>query len=680
MALWNRAQQPQAVRDAAYIKQQVEKGVRFTAKQTASYWLVRAFLSNEQWVWWNSVSNQLDDVTLTGMEHTRVEANKMLPAKRQIEARLTSRPLVNALTVPPRAFDEANIQAAKTCEVAVRDLAHREQWEDVVRPEFVSALLDGGTSALCIEWDPFAGGEMTDAEGQPVIDPVTGRKVGRGDVRTTVCSVAEIVTAPGVTNIERALWWARVSHMTPDEAQDLYRLPEKPRANAGLVLSPAQRRVMFPGQQDGSQALAEMVTVLSYYERPNVGNPQGQVSVVIGDKLVQSGPWYFPFTDRLNISPATEIIIKGQWMGDSALRSAIVPQMALNAVTSAIVEHAKTVGAAKMTAQAHSLDMNTQQDDDLPGDIIYYAPGSERPGWLAPAPVSPFFAELPPLLSSIIDELLNTQPVTRGDLPPNVEAAQAIAMLSEYADTPLGPVARRIAAAFTAHATKAAKLYEAFVTDTRVAAVRPNDSMPYRTSYWSGAAFLGNTEVTIPSDAVEPRSRASQEAFAFRVANQFGLDIRQFSKVAGLAGDDDIVKAIDKDLDRARHENYLMTLGQEILPAVFDNDATHLAEHDNFRKTDEYANLPPEIRQIIDFHCAAHEQFAMKKLADTLALVSQNPLLATLPRSASPQFVPPQLLLSFVQMQQQQMLLAQAQQDGTVPNNEGGASAPTGGS
>jgi hypothetical protein len=51
------------------------------------------------------------------------------------------------------------------------------------------------------------------------------------------------------------------------------------------------------------------------------------------------------------------------------------------------------------------------------------------------------------------------------------------------------------------------------------------------------------------------------------------------------------------------------------LPTVrpFYDHEIHLLMHNRFRKSDFYDNLPPAIQQIIDQHCAEHEQYLMQQ-------------------------------------------------------------------
>lgn len=649
MALLGKKSQSKSYRrSSADIKRRFEEGSRATLREVGDYWLVRAFLANEQWVHWSALDNRLEDIQLSTLRDTRIEANKMLTSKLGRSSRLTSRPY--RFEVRPNSSSDKDVFGAKTCEGAIVDLAQRQEWEEKVRPEFVDVLLTGGFAVLCQEWDPFAGDPVIDpSTGSAAIDPVSGRKVGQGDVTTTVLSPAEIVTAPGVVDLEKALWWIKVSTMTPEEAQDKFKLAEKPRATAALQLSPVQRKVMFRNVETSS-ALARLVTVLTYFERPNVDCPEGCVAVMVGDEVVQESAWYFPFRDRLNVAYAGEVTTHERWTSDSTLRAAIVPQMALNASLSALIEHAKTVGGAKVVAPAFSLDQNAQTQSDAPGDVIYYT-GDREPKWMAPPQLSQFMIEMPGLITSILDELLSTQPVTRGDLPPNVEAAQAIAILAENADTPLAPTAKAIARAFARHATNCAEIYEALATEEREATVEM-PGLPPRKVSWSGRSFNNNTRVTIPQDAVLPRSRAAQEAFAWNAQRAWGFTPEVFSRVAGLDGADDLTYATNSDAAKAREENYRMSLGEEIIPAIFDNDAVHIQEHNAYRRTSSYEQSPPEIRRLHDLHCAAHEQFALQKVVRQFELAAMNPILALAPRSDAPTFLSPeaqQMIAMFAQ-------------------------------
>jgi hypothetical protein len=54
----------------------------------------------------------------------------------------------------------------------------------------------------------------------------------------------------------------------------------------------------------------------------------------------------------------------------------------------------------------------------------------------------------------------------------------------------------------------------------------------------------------------------------------------------------------------------------------FDNHVIHLSEHNKFRKTAQFEQLPDQIKMLFAQHCMGHQQFAQQA---QMQLAMQNP-------------------------------------------------------
>lgn len=76
------------------------------------------------------------------------------------------------------------------------------------------------------------------------------------------------------------------------------------------------------------------------------------------------------------------------------------------------------------------------------------------------------------------------------------------------------------------------------------------------------------------------------------------------------------------DVRLARNENLAMAEGEgidgkpgvAIVPNSWDDHRIHIREHNNFRKTSEYENLDPEIKNKFEFHVEQHESLELEEL------------------------------------------------------------------
>jgi hypothetical protein len=99
------------------------------------------------------------------------------------------------------------------------------------------------------------------------------------------------------------------------------------------------------------------------------------------------------------------------------------------------------------------------------------------------------------------------------------------------------------------------KLYEANVRDSRQSMIYGPSNIPEVVS-WSGGDLVGQTTATVPLDAVMPRSRAAQAAYAMQLYDrgiiQSGVEL---AKIADLPDQDSLIEGIDPDTARAEREN-----------------------------------------------------------------------------------------------------------------------------
>ena len=113
------------------------------------YWINRAFLANEQWVYWNEGSEQLLPAPPDN-ERVRVTFDLLKPATRRIQAKLLKRPLV--FEVQAGGSDDASIGGARLGAGVLRHVHRAHNWESL-RAEFLSmdialAIVDGVDGAI----------------------------------------------------------------------------------------------------------------------------------------------------------------------------------------------------------------------------------------------------------------------------------------------------------------------------------------------------------------------------------------------------------------------------------------------------------------------------------------------------------------------------------------------------
>lgn len=582
-----------------------------------------AMLATQQWLERNLITNVLREIPQDS-DRTRITADKLLPATRNLMARLLSRPLV--FEVPPTASDDATVHGAHTAQSVLMDCLREKDWEDL-REQWAHATWTGGTAAVSLDWDAEAGTPLGELE--------DGRPYGTGDLCTTLLTIQEVGWEPGTRNAERGNWWVRAQALPPKEVQARYRLKTTPKADANASSTPLARRGMLSRQGGRSEQIPNLTLVLTVYIRPNPLAPQGAVATVVGDEFVEGPkPWPFPFKDRLNLVVLRETPVPGQAHGNTILSTAVPLQCALNASVSSLVEHMKLAGNARLLVNEMGLE-GVDELDDLPSAVVTWAGQAEalKPSWLQPPGLPQWVIEQPAMLSRQIDDVLAQHEISRGVAPKNVESGLGISVLVEQDTTPLGRLTREMARGFERLGTMALEIYEAKVREPRKARMQAPGKVPELVT-WDGRSLAGQTQAVVPLDQVMPQSRAAMYAMAKEMADRFPelkTNLPEFARIAQLPDQAHLLEAIDPDAAKAEDENHLMAMGEVCVPEPFDNHATHIAYVNRFRKSRRYRSMTPEQRSLFDKHAEAHEVLAAEQAGEKVAATNVHPALGAIP-------------------------------------------------
>ncbi len=611
---------------AAYIKQKYEQSNKYMLEESWNYTLNRTFMNGNQWVWRDRVQNTLRSVP-RDPSRTRVTVNRIWPSSRHLMAKLLSRPL--QFEVPPNEADDATVQGAHTAEAVLSALYKEHKWEDL-REQMAWNTWLGGTSILALDWDPSAG---------PTIGHTSfGRPFGKGEICSTPLTILEVGWEPGTRDAETGLWWTRVQALPPAEVQVQYGLSKLPPTDATAARG-FLGRALLP--DDRIYAPTALTMVITYYERPNKKRPEGVVCTVVGNEIVD-GPhqWPFPFKDRLNMVVFRETKVSGRATGDTVVTAAIPVQTAYNASWSNLVEHLKLAGNARLMIPDASVDAMDELSD-LPGEIVAYNAAGGKPEWLVPASLPQWVIEQPRMLADQIDDILGLHEVSRGEAPSNIQSGIGLSVLVEQDSTPLGALTREIAHGFERYATMALETYAKNVTETRTARITKAGQLP-RVVQWTGKDLMGQTCAYVPMDAVMPRSRTAMMAFARELWNNKVItDPKMFAHVADLPDQQHFIDALDRDDAKAQRENEQMAAGVIQLAADFDNHATHIKCHNEFRKSLRYETMSESDRHLVDKHIMGHEVKSAEAAGMGAQKMQVHPALGMSPNAAG---TPPQPL------------------------------------
>lgn len=602
-------------------------------KARRHYWENLAFFMGEQWTWWNPEANQLQALSRSfsplGPGRARVTVNRIEPNIINVLARMLATPL--SFEVPPTEAADDVIAGAKLAEDVLEAEHHDQQWGRIRYDELFHTIM-GGTAAVSVEWDGSAGDQLE-------VDEASDRVVGTGAVRLRAHAITEFCIEPGVTDARRARWWCCGLAMPPREAQANYGLSWVPRPDANTLLSPLQHKILADsGRLQGHN----QVLVLCCYERPNPQTPKGRYAVVINSRVVHEADWPFPFTDRLNMVPFRQEHVSGKWTGWTYMNSAVKTQALYNFFESMMTELMKKVGTPRLMAPS---GFDEEQFDDDPGSILQYEPsvgGGAKPEYLTPPSLPGWIGDKINDTRETLDEFMHVSQTSQGQSIGDRASGQALALLSEKDDSPLGLMGTEQAEGWSTISEMVLALYGANATETRTIALRGPSNTPNVRSF-TGKMLRGQTRVYIDPDTTKPVSKAAMQAFAKDLWDRKIItDPQMYARISQLPAST-LAEVINADVASAQHENNLMSIGVVIIPEPWEDHPTHIAEHNRHRKSRSYRYATPEVKHLIDQHVQAHSVMQGEQLGQQTGRAMESPALAQVAQGNEPpgSIVPP---------------------------------------
>jgi len=585
----------------------------------------RAFVAGYQFFDVDPVSRSLVRPTASTLRwRSRLAHNLCRPYTRQEISNIGSfRPRFKSR---PKTTDPEDLQAANVAEKA---LAH--YWDFLRMPqkkwELLQSLKTTGNAFLAVGWDPH-GGEMiaeprqimtTDGEILEVEDVEWD-----GEIETEVLSPFHVFVDTYATRPDDLTWWidARprriewVERHFPDKAAMVP--PGIIRDGYGRDRSRwfFHRLGMFGGgdSSSGSEEWRNWCFARRLVETPSIYYPRGRLIIECNGVVLFLGDNPHPSGKRSLIWIRDELNMDGLY-GQPNLDNMVPLQRTYNRVQNKEIEHVvKTANAALLEHRTNGLP-DTAFITEI-GERVKWN-GIERPNWLAPPPLP---ASIPDLRSSVIadfDRVTSSFGPGRGQYSGKI-SGRAYLSLIEQENQNRSPVIERMVDGFTEWGTLVLEYLQRYAIEDRLIKIVGRGNQ-FDVVEFKGADLLGNTDVSIDVDSMQPKSKAmALELLAMLAPGERWLsaaDSQDRVRVWRMLGmEDDSRLADDKSIDEreAMLENRRMLLGEAIEPPTpYQDQDVHLVTHNKMRKSDEYKNAPPIIRALIDGHCLGHYQIAM---------------------------------------------------------------------
>ena len=609
------------------------KADTYLLKERRDYWMNASYYAGLQWIWWDHTRNIVQELDYANdaEKFTRITVDKFGPRVTNLVARLTRSPLV--WEVEPSGIDDSNLRRQRLQEQLLLSEAYEQGWDDI-REEALLQTLFGGVSAISVDWDPDMGEVVA-------VDPVTAIPIPAGGVRLTPLSISEFTLEPGSADETNARYWIRCIALPPEQVKERYKLDFLPQPDAEAALS-SRHRTLLSRRPQGQPP--RLTLVYCYYERPTDTTPGCVVHVVNGKQVYAYGDgrgWPFPFP-HLNIVLPCQRRIPRTWVGHTLLSPARDIQYAYNRARSTILEHMRKAANARLMVPVGSIEDSDTVTTD-PADILEYNSEIGEPHWQTAPDVPRWISNEAAQLEMEMDDIFFTHSVSRGQAPGDRNSGLALSVLAEKDDTPLGPMARNQSQVWAKVGSMTLQLYRMYAEQSGMVRSQTLTTPQGATVQfsWSAEDIDPYPVVKVPLDATAPRSKIATQSILTSLADRFpqafaNLDPLAIARMLDLPDPKGYLATTDPDIAKAEWENGLLMQAVAVMPAMFDDHAKHIAQHNRERKSPAYELASDEIRQTIDVHIQAHEALAMEEAQRQLAAMQQMPGAQALPQANEP--------------------------------------------
>lgn len=591
-----------------------------------NYWMNLAFYQGHQWLWWDSTlrAPRIAAQRMYANERMRVTVNQIAPRINRLVGRICDRDLF--FDMRASAADDATLYGARLSAELLESRRTADDWESQRETNLLNNLF-GGTAFVSVDWNP--------RRGRLWENPENSALVGEGEAELRCWSIAAAGLEAGSKTRDAARFWIGMQCNPPEQVQEYYDMAERPRPDGNQMFSPLQRSLL---SRDGKPV--EVTAVYVMYERPNSLCPEGRVVHVVNGEVVDEQGWPFPFK-HLNIEPFRWQAMPESYRGNTPVNDARSLQVQYNSVRSNLLEHIKLAGNARLWVPNGVLDDDIDLTDE-PGEIVMYNPDPAAPGapqYSMPAPLPRAFTQELETIAGNLDDILYSHDVSRGIGADRISGL-TVASLAEQNDTPLGPPSRREAGGWGRVASQILKLYEANAKERRTMVVTDERGVAHMLD-WNGARLRGQTNVVVPQEVTLPTSRPIMRAMWAELLGQFpelrqNLDAPKIARLLDISDQSLMTAILDRQAAFAQWENSRMAVDEVMIPQPYEHHDTHIAEHNDYRATPEYAFLPPETKQLFEAHLKAHEQYAMDQALKQAEMNAVQPGLAGLPQADAP--------------------------------------------
>jgi len=520
--------------------------------------------------------------------------------------------------VNPATSDDNDIKAARVAEKVVEWAEYELGLQEIDRDNCLWGLCTG-LSFVKPYWNPQKGREFADENGNTMHE---------GDVDCCIVPFFELKFDTSCSTWKDVTWVCHDKVRSVDYIKDTYGKEVQPES--GLTVSNLYEAKLLSLSTTGNgisyQKRDDSAVVHEYWELPSKNYPNGRRITTCGETVLfydeDIGFGEQDDTEReLPFFPFFHIKVPGRLIPTSIVEQLIPIQREYNRSRSQIIENKNLFGNPIMIAPKGCLD---EEPTNEPGQLIEYNPVGGKIEYLTPPAMGGEIYKNIDVLDKEFEFVSGQHETSHGSTPTGVTSGTAIGYLQEQDDTRLGPSIANFINCKQKYMRYLLKMIQKNYDIERAIRIA-GDNRKVETVYFKGSD-LTSVDVRVNEGTMYQTSKAAMQDYIIKMV-QYGLlvptnerDRQLIMKVLEFGVMDDVYSEFEQDTSQAQVENDKFQHG-DISPNVreFYNHEAHIKEHNKFRKSEVYAELPDELKSAIDQHVLLHSEFFMQSILDDVA-------------------------------------------------------------
>lgn len=548
----------------------------------------------------------------------RLVVNQVRRIVRKEISRLTAQK-PNAFVIPS-STEDVDIFAAQAGELIWNSLWRRLKFNKVLR-EAVFWQTVCGNGFIKSYWDATKKDTDSDMDGDICIEKISPFHIYVPDLMVT-----EIEEQPYVIHAQiRSNTWVRDNLKVDPSSSKLADVDEDLRTAMGI---------------NGMDSKKDQTTVLEVWVKPGFlpELPDGAMYTIAAGQFVQGfDKWpydhgQYPFS-KLDSVPT------GKFYTSSIIEDLIPLQRELNRSRSQLIEAKNKMSKPQLMAEKGAIDPKAITTE--PGQVILFNVGFQAPQALPLQNLPSYVTDEINRLYTDMSDMSGQHEVSNGSTPPGVTAATAISFLQEQDESLIAGHYTSIEEAVEKIASQSLMYVRMYWDEERTVKIVGLEGT-FDVQTFKNSDLRGNSDIRVESGSALPTSRAAKQAFIMDLMKMGFITPEEGLEFLEVGGLNRIYERIQVDKRQAQRENLKMrVITQEDVDAhtqewmasidpeitkdadtkqlnleppllvpvhTYDNHEVHIAEHNNYRKSQYFESVPSITKRIFEEHVKQHEE------------------------------------------------------------------------